>query len=371
VSAIATRHGELRAPSFLPDATRAVVRTLDAQDLESVGIRGVMVNAFHLSTHPGVRRVQHLGGVHRFMGWTGPVVVDSGGFQVFSLIRQNPGHGTIRDREVLFRGADGRRQRWTPEKTIQHQFQLGADVMIALDDCTDTRESPDEQKRAVERTIAWTRRAREEFDRQIDGRRIEGPRPLLIGVIQGGSDLALRADCARALQDIGVDGFGYGGWPVDAEGALQLEVWELLARILPATAPRFALGVGKPEHLTAIAALPGAYHFDCSLPTRDARHHRLYRFTELPEPGTRQRFYEHVHILDAEYGSQADPIDATCDCLACRRYGAGYVHHLFKVNDSAGARLATLHNLRFYTRLIERLAAAPPAQPAGEADVSR
>jgi queuine tRNA-ribosyltransferase len=292
------------------------------------------------------------------MGWTGPIAVDSGGFQVFSLIRQNPRHGTIREREVLFHGPDGRRQRWTPEKSIQHQFRLGADVMIALDDCTGASEGPDEQKRAVERTIAWTRRARAEYERQLEGRRAEGPRPLLVGVIQGGGDLALRAACAQAMCEIGVDGFGYGGWPVDAEGALQLEVWQLLARRLPPAAPRFALGVGKPEHLAAISALPGAYHFDCSLPTRDARHHRLYRFREgAPgELASGGRFYEHVHILDARYAGQSDPIDASCDCPACCRYGAAYLHHLFKVEDSAAARLATLHNLRFYTRLLERLA---------------
>src|SRR5262245_36648607 len=134
---IQTRHGSLRAPSFLPDATRAVVRGLTADDLESVGVTGLMVNGFHLVTHPGVRRIQSLGGIHRFMGWRRPVVVDSGGFQIFSLIRQSPERGTIRESEVLFRADGGRRLRWTPEKSIQHQFQLGADVMIALDDCTD------------------------------------------------------------------------------------------------------------------------------------------------------------------------------------------------------------------------------------------
>jgi queuine tRNA-ribosyltransferase len=159
VKPLCTAHGTLLAPSFLPDATRAVVRTLDAADLESVGVHALMVNCFHLSTHPGVRRVQHLGGLHRFMGWSGPIVADSGGFQLFSLIRQRPERGTIREREVLFRSDAGRRLRWTPEKCIQHQFQLGADVMIALDDCTDTAQDAAEQQRAVDRTISWTRRA--------------------------------------------------------------------------------------------------------------------------------------------------------------------------------------------------------------------
>jgi queuine tRNA-ribosyltransferase len=353
----------LTAPSFLPDATRAVVRGLDAQDLESVGIPALMVNCFHLTTHPGVRRIQSLGGVHRFMGWRRPVVADSGGFQIFSLIRQDPARGTIREREVIFRDASGDRMRWSPEKTVAHQFQLGADVMIALDDCTDASAPPEEQARAVARTIAWTRRAREEFDRQLAGRRIEGPRPLLIGVVQGGGDLELRSECARALREIGVDGFGYGGWPVDAQGALQLEVWERLAAELPPGAPRFALGVGKPEHLVAICRLPGAYHFDCSMPTRDARHHRLYRFTGIdPSSASRPRdFYQHVHILDARHAADREPIDPGCDCPVCLRYSAAYVHHLFKIGDGSAARLATLHNLRFYTRLIAQL--AKPAQP--------
>jgi queuine tRNA-ribosyltransferase len=189
-------------------------------------------------------------------------------------------------------------------------------------------------------------------------------------VIQGGADLGLRAACAEALREIGVDGFGYGGWPVDAEGALQLEVWQLLARTLPAEMPRFALGVGKPEHVAAISALPGAYHFDCSLPTRDARHRRLYRFTPDVEPGAGSGFYEHVYILDERYASQSDPVDPGCDCPTCRRYGAAYLHHLFKIDDSSGERLATLHNLRFYTRLVQALAAraggtGPTPQAAG------
>lgn len=365
-----TAHGPLRAPCYIPDATRGFVRSVDASDLETVGIPALMINAYHLMLRPGVRVIQRLGGLHAFSGWRGPIVTDSGGFQVFSLIRQNPKHGLIRDHEIVFRPPDGKDKLiLTPEKVVQTQFRLGADVMVALDDCTGPEAPPEEQRKAVDRTVAWAIRARDEHARQLAQRKGEGPPPILVAPIQGGNDAALRRECAQALVDAGLRAFGFGGWPLDEAGALQLEMFTLLHELLPPEAPLFALGVGKPEHLAAITALGRPAVFDSSLPTRDARHHRLYRFRDAPDaaPVTAGTgFYERLYILDDKHATDDAPISPYCDALCCRRYGRGFLRHLFKCDDPLAYRLATLHNLRFYTQLALRLQ-QHGAVPAGAA----
>jgi queuine tRNA-ribosyltransferase len=344
----------------MPDATRGAVRATDLDGVRAVGVRALMVNAFHLAIRPGADRVRRLGGLHRFMGWDGPLVSDSGGFQALSLIRSDPRAGSLRPDGIVYRLPDSERKiRLTPEKCIQAQFQLGSDVMIALDDCTDPKDAYDEQRQSVDRTVLWTRRCAEEFQRQLEQRRLDGPRPLLIGVVQGGSSEALRTECAQALLELGLDGYGFGGWPIGEDGALEIDVFKLLDRLLPRDVPRFALGVGKPEHVAAVSALGGRDVFDCTLPTRDARHHRLYVFTGSPDAArgaTRADFYRHLYILDREHAQDAEPLEADCDCPCCSRYSRAYLHHLFKVKDAQAERLATLHNLRFYTRLLEALA---------------
>jgi queuine tRNA-ribosyltransferase len=355
---IDTAHGVLQTPAYIPDATRGVVRTLDAADLESVRIPAIMVNSFHLASRPGVRAVQQLGGLHRFTGWSGPIVSDSGGFQVFSLIRQDAKFGVIREHEIIFRDEEGGKLVLTPEKCVQDQFRLGADIMMALDDCTGPESPPEEQRAASRRTVQWARRAREEFDRQVEQRRLSGPPPLLVAPVQGGYDTEVRAECAAGLLDAGYRAFGFGGWPLDAEGTLQLEMFRFLSQALPPEAPFFALGVGKPDHLVAITDLGRAAVFDSSLPTRDARHHRLYRFTGDPGQITLRPggpFYEKLYILDKQHAVSSQPISPFCDALCCRRYATGYLQHLFRCDDPLASRLATIHNLRFYTQLIARL----------------
>jgi queuine tRNA-ribosyltransferase len=355
---IATAHGPILAPTYIPDATRAVVRTLDASDLEAVGIEALMVNSYHLMQRPGISTVSRLGGLHRFMGWSRPIVTDSGGFQVLSLIRENPAFGTIRPNEIVFRPPDrDDKVVLTPEKVIQNQFRLGSDVMIALDDCTGLEASPDEQALSVERTIRWGRRAREEYERQVNARR-DGTTPVLVAPVQGGSSADLRRTCAQGLMDAGFTAFGFGGWPIHDDGELQVEMFRLLSEVLPAEAPFFALGVGRPDHLVTVTAMGRPAVFDSSLPTRDARHHRLYRF----RPGTTDddlvpgsSFYERMYIMDRAHERDPEPISETCDALCCRRYGRAYIQHLFRCDDPLARRLATLHNLRFFTQLVDRL----------------
>jgi queuine tRNA-ribosyltransferase len=356
---LVTRRGTLAVPTFLPDATRAAVRGTSSEDLRAVGIEGVVVNAFHLLRRPGARVVQAAGGIHRFMDWSGPILSDSGGFQVWSLIRQDPGRGVIRDNEVIFREPEtGERWNLTPERVVQVQLQLGADVIVCLDDPTSADDPETEQERSVERTIRWARRSRDELDRLAPGR--EEP-PRIFAVVQGGGIEALRRQCASELAAIGFDGYGFGGWPLAADGTLLTDALRWVVDALPADVPKHALGIGRPDHVVAAWAA-GYSIFDCALPTRDARHGRLYAFRDgwgerRPAPG--DDFYRAVRIHDARHRIAHAPIEDGCDCPLCARHTAAYLHHLFKVGDASAERLATLHNLRFYVRLFELLRTDP------------
>ena len=353
---VRTPRGTLPVPTFLPDATRAGVRGVTSADLRAVGIEGLVVNAFHLLRRPGARVVQAAGGLHRFMDWEGPILSDSGGFQVWSLIRQDPSRGVIRDNEVIFREPEtGEKWSLTPERVIGVQLQLGSDIAVCLDDCTDADAPADEQERSVERTLRWARRCREELDRQVAQR--GGEAPLLFAVVQGGGVEALRRRCAGELAAIGFDGYGFGGWPLAADGSLLSEPMRWVAESLPADAPKHALGVGRPDHVVTAHAL-GYSAFDSALPTRDARHGRLYAFrpgwaTRRPAPG--DPFFRAVRIHDQPYRVDHGPIEEGCDCPVCARHSVAYLHHLFKVGDLSAERLATLHNLRFYVRLFDLL----------------
>jgi queuine tRNA-ribosyltransferase len=251
------------------------------------------------------------------------------------------------------------------------QFQLGSDIVVCLDDCTDSEAPLAEQERSVERTVKWARRCREEFDRRLSvrGRRGADPvhPPRIFAVVQGGGVEALRRQCATELAEIGFDGYGFGGWPLAADGSLLTDALRWVAEGLPEDAPKHALGIGRPDHVVSAFAL-GYSIFDCALPTRDARHGRLYAFrsgwgSRRPAPG--DDFYRAVRIHDPDYRVLHAPVEEGCDCLLCSRYSAAYLHHLFKVGDTSAERLATLHNLRFYVRLFDLLRrASSPTPPA-------
>lgn len=354
--ALETRRGTLPVPTFLPDATRAGVRGTSSEDLRQVGIEALVVNAFHLLRRPGARVVQAAGGIHRFMDWNGPILSDSGGFQVWSLIRQDPNRGVIRDNEVIFREPEtGEKWNLTPERIINLQFQLGSDIVVCLDDCTDADAPEAEQERSVERTVRWARRCREEFDRQAAQRRGDAPR--IFAVVQGGGVESLRRQCAEELAGIGFDGYGFGGWPLAADGTLLADPLRWVADALPAPAPKHALGIGRADHVVSAFTL-GYSSFDSALPTRDARHGRLYAFkpgwaARRPSPG--DDFFGAIRIHDPEYRVDHGPIEDGCDCPLCTGHSRAYLHHLFKVGDASAERLATLHNLRFYVRLFANL----------------
>jgi queuine tRNA-ribosyltransferase len=360
--ALATAHGSVALPTFMPDGTRGSVRAVDAHDLRTVGIQAVMVNSLHLARRPGLRQLKQFGGLHAFMGWDGVIVSDSGGFQVLSLLRRQGNTGAIRPGGVVFQESpDVKKMTLTPQKVIDWQLGLGSDVVIALDDCTGPEDPHEEWVASTERTIRWFRQASQAYDQQCRQRKLSQP-PLLVGVVQGGTDPALRQRCVDAMVEAGAQAFGFGGWPLDADGALELEMFRLLARITPPQAPLFALGVGRPEHLVTLCGLDRRWVFDCTIPTREARRGRLYAY--VPDIAERaltpdRGFYRNLYIHDEENARADGPICSTCDCPTCRRYSRGYLHHLFKAKDSLADRLATLHNLRFYTRLLEMITARP------------
>ncbi len=350
-------HGMLPLPTFLPDATFGVVRSLDSDDVAACGIDAVVMNGYHLMQRPGSSTVQALGGLHAMSGWQRPIITDSGGFQAYSLIRANPKAGTLSDKGITFQpeGAD-RKFHLTPEKSIQLQMSYGADVVICLDDCTHADDPLERQQISVERTIAWARRCKAEFLRLVEQKRLEPhQRPLLFGVIQGGGAYDLRKSCAEALLAMGFDGYGFGGWPLDGKGNLLTEIVTYVRALVPPQFPLHALGVGHPGNIAACAAL-GYDIFDSAMPTRDARHGRLLVFTTAPDATPwHDTWFSHLYIEDERHRRDAGPISPFCDCRCCARYSLGYLHHLFKVGDTLFFRLATMHNLRFMAQLMARL----------------
>lgn len=345
--------GRLRLPIFLPDATLGVVRSLDATDLLRCGIQALVMNTFHLMQHPGSSTIQALGGLHKMSAWPLPIMTDSGGFQAYSLIQQNAKFGSLNADGITFKPeASERKFHLTPEKTIQLQVSYGADIVVCLDECTHIDAPFEAQKLSVERTIAWARRSKDEFMRLMDQKKLaQGQQPLLFAVIQGGGDYTLRRRCAEALLEIGFDGFGYGGWPLDAQGNLLTEIIAYTRELVPRALPLHALGVGHPDNIVVCHRI-GYDMFDSALPTRDARNGRLYTF-ETGDPATTRVSY--IYVSDKKYIKTDAPIARDCNCLTCTNYALGYLHHLFKINDSLFFRLATLHNLRFMVRLMERL----------------
>jgi queuine tRNA-ribosyltransferase len=296
--------------------------------------------------------------------WPHPIITDSGGFQAYSLIRQNAKFGTLNDNGILFRpeGSD-RKLQLTPEKCVQLQLSYGADVVMCLDDCTHVDDVAEQQTLSVERTIAWAKRCRAEFDRHFSkGRNDRGDdnsgvaRPLLFGVVQGGGSPELRAACAEALLEIGFDGYGYGGWPLDGEGNLLTDILAYTRELIPTRFPMHALGVGHPANIAACAQL-GYGIFDSALPTRDARQGRIYIFNDAqPQPDpTHKAWFSFVYINDEKHIKDARPLSEHCDCHTCRNYTRGYLHHLYKSSDAAYMRLATIHNLRFMAQLMDSL----------------
>lgn len=351
---------DIKAPAFLPDATFGVVRSADVQDLIRCGVQGLVMNTFHLMQRPGSSTVRALGGLHQMSAWQGAIVTDSGGFQAYSLIRENPKHGSITDRGISFQPDRSQRKfNLTPEKTVQLQLSFGTNVVVCLDDCTNPSDPFETQVISVRRTIDWAHRCKKEFQRILNQKSPSTKeRPLLFGVIQGGNYRDLRDRCASELLEIGFDGFGFGGWPLDAERNLLIDTIGYTRELIPMTIPMHALGIGHPLNLIAASEM-GYDLFDSALPTRDARRGRLYSVSDglsrIPSEFDAE-WFSYLYISDKKHIKANYPIFQACDCACCQNYSVGYLHHLFKIKDSLFFRMSTIHNLRFMVLITEALA---------------
>lgn len=347
-------------PVFFPDATRAVVKTIDSVDIEKTKTPGILVNTYHLMRELGNKVIKSHKGVRNFMSWDGAVISDSGGFQVMSVAKKMSGRKAITDRGVTFT-QNGKKVSITPEKSIEFQMSLKSDMVVVLDDFTPPNVSFEEAKDTVVRTLKWAKRSKDEFERICNKEKLDqASRPYLLGVVQGGDFLDLRAECTQKLVETGFDGLGYGGWPIDSEGMFNYAVAQTIAENSPKDYLLYGLGIGKPHEVVALCKL-GYDIFDCVLPTRDARHKRLYVYNapSIDKINIEEDKFSSYYVPDKErYYNDTEPVSTACDCLLCTRYSRAYLAHLFRIEESTALRLATIHNLRFYSILMEKIRGA-------------
>ncbi len=348
-----TKYGKLTTPLFLPDATRGFVKLTDNNEVLKTKTEILMVNTFHLYLQPKLEIIEKANGISNFMSWNKAVMSDSGGFQIFSLIYKNKIKGKINDDNIEFRSPlDGSKHTLDPEKSIQIQFSLLSDIMVCLDDCPPHENEKKLLELSVERTVKWAKRAKKEFEKQLKKRKIkEENRPLLLAVIQGGLDVNLRRQCAQALVDIGFDGYGLGARPVDNEGNFLTEILKETALATPEDSLRFALGVGTPEDIYR-SYLLGWDAFDCVIPSREGRHGRLFYFKNKKID---KDFYQSINIKNLKFSQDFSSINHLSEFDVLRNYSKAYLHHLFRLNDPLGQKLASLNNLEFYQNLIKYL----------------
>ncbi|PIR43618.1 tRNA guanosine(34) transglycosylase Tgt [candidate division WWE3 bacterium CG10_big_fil_rev_8_21_14_0_10_32_10] len=347
----------LKLPVFFPDATRGVIKGLSTKDLQNEHIKGLIVNTYHLMTKPGNSVLKEVDGIKKYMSWDKFIISDSGGFQILSLINQNKSFGTISNKGVIFK-KENKKIIFTPEKSIQTQFNIKSDIIICFDDCPKQDASRSQVEKSVTRTIEWAKRCKIEYITQLKTRKLSKEnKPLIFAVIQGGIYTDLRKKCATELIKIGFDGYGFGGWPLNNKNELDEEILEYTANLMPNNLPKYALGVGNPDAIKKCFNM-GYNIFDCVLPTRDGRHKRLYVFTKDPNKinlKVETDFYKYMHIGQEKYVRDYNPISNYCDCYTCKNYSRSYINYLFKINDSLAERLCTIHNLRTYTLLIKNL----------------
>jgi queuine tRNA-ribosyltransferase len=339
VGTVVTARGAFRTPCFMPVGTRGTVRLLDAADLDGLGAQVVLANTYHLMLRPGAETVAALGGLHRFTGWNGHLLTDSGGYQVFSL---NP---EVDDEGVTFRSTyDGSSHRLTAELAVDIQERLGADIQMVLDVCTALPAEDDVLATAMERTLSWAERARAVHRRHDQS---------LFGIVQGGVSLDLRAESAERTAALDFDGYGIGGLSVGEPLEQMLPALAAVMARLPADRPRYLMGVGDPVSILESIAL-GVDMFDCVLPTRLARHG-----TALTGEGRRS-------LKLASMARDDGPVDSECGCPVCSRWSRGYLRHLFTISEPTAGRLLTVHNISWLFALVERARGAISAAALSE-----
>jgi queuine tRNA-ribosyltransferase len=322
-----TAHGTIETPVFMAVGTQATVKGLTPQQLEDAGVQVVLGNTYHLALRPGDELIAELGGLHRFMGWPRPILTDSGGYQVYSLAASRK----IDDRAAVFRShIDGALFELTPERAVRIQENLGSDIAMCLDECPPFETPPEYRGEAVRRTVHWAERCKQAHRR---------PDQALFAIVQGGTDLDLRAACAEALTRLDFPGYALGGFSVGETPAQMLTALAPTAALLPADRPRYLMGVGRPEDLLSGVAA-GIDMFDCVLPTRNGRNAQAFTADGV------------VKMRNAAHKRDPAPLESGCPCYACRNFSRAYLHHLFLADEMLGPTLLSLHNVAFYSRLL-------------------
>jgi queuine tRNA-ribosyltransferase len=339
---IRMQRGEIRTPAFMPVGTAATVKAMRPEEVRASGADIILGNTYHLMLRPGAERVAKLGGLHRFMGWERPILTDSGGYQVMSLSELTK----VTEEGVAFAShLDGSRHMLSPERSIAVQRLLGSDIVMQFDQLVPTTSTGGAQREAMERSIRWAKRSREEFDRGGG----HAAAAALFGIQQGALDQGLRQRSADALIDIGFDGYAVGGLAVGEGQEAMLGCLDFAGGMLPADRPRYLMGVGKPDDIVE-AVRRGIDMFDCVLPTRSGRTGQAFT-ADGP-----------INMRNARFAEDTDPIEPGCPCPACTQFERAYVHHLVKSGEILGAMLMTQHNLWFYQRLMQGLREAIAAR---------
>ena len=340
-----TPHGTVHTPAFMPVGTSGAVKALLHRDLEELGAEIVLANTFHLLLRPGDALIGGVGGLHRFMGWSRPILTDSGGYQVFSLSARR----TVDEDGVRFRShLDGSEQQLTPERTTEIQARLGSDIAMAFDECTPYPVSVEEARTSMERTHRWGRRSRTSFlelRASGDTARMTNPGQAQFGIIQGGVFPELRRESVERTVTIGFEAYAIGGLSVGEPSTQMHDVAGQTSGWLPSGRPRYLMGVGMPDDLVEMVAC-GIDMFDCVLPTRNARNGQLFTRTGP------------INIKQARYAMDMRPPDPECQCYTCRQFSRAYLRHLFLANEITSATLNTVHNLHFYLDTMRRIGEA-------------
>ena len=332
---IAMQRGEIRTPAFMPVGTAATVKAVRPEEVRAAGADIILGNTYHLMLRPGAERVAKLGGLHKFMGWERPILTDSGGYQVMSLSELTK----VTEQGVAFAShLDGSRHMLTPERSVEVQRLLGSDIVMAFDELVPTSSEPKSQAEAMERSMRWAKRSRDEFDRRGEHAELAA----LFGIQQGALDESLRRRSAEALIDIGFDGYAVGGLAVGEGQDAMLGCLDFAVDMLPSDKPRYLMGVGKPDDVVG-AVQRGIDMFDCVLPTRSGRTGQAFT-ADGP-----------LNMRNARFAEDSDPIEPGCPCPACAKFARAYIHHLVKSGEILGAMLMTQHNLWFYQRLMQGL----------------
>lgn len=350
---IHTEHGDVKTPAFLPIGTKGAVKSITTEELKFWGAEIILANTYHLWQRPGDALIYKAGGLHKFMNWKGPIFTDSGGFQVFSLAKMRK----VMEAGVLFQfDLDGREEVLSPEKSVQIQANLGSDIALILDDFPGFPFEYERSKQSIELTKRWAERAIKEHEKiMADGAPIN-PGQKLWGIVQGASFKDLRKQSAKDMVNLGFEGFAIGGVAVGEPQEEMLKAVSFAIPHLPEESPKHLLGIGTPSDIVKAVA-KGCDTFDCVIPTREARHGRLYISKQYTVNSTQLKTegYGTIDIRLEKYKEDFTPVDNTCNCYLCLNHNKAYLRHLFATGEPLAIRLATMHNLRFYLNLMEKI----------------